>query len=98
MTMTKIAVAGALVLLAFLCWLAAAGLGAAREGLVSFFALVVLVAGGNLLSGRAGPYGGYGRRHQEVPGPGPAETAPDGSGAVSSVSSSAPDERGGVTP
>lgn len=57
MTFTKIAVIGGLVLLGLVCWLAAVGLGAAREGLISFFALVVLVGGGNLLAGRGGPYG-----------------------------------------
>ena len=55
MTFTKIAVAIGLVLLGFACWLAASGVGAAREGLVSLGALVALVAGGNLLSGWARP-------------------------------------------
>ena len=58
MTFKKVAVAGFLALLGFACWLAASGFGAAREGLISFFALVVLVGGGNLLAGRGGPYGG----------------------------------------
>jgi hypothetical protein len=63
MTFTKIAVVGGLVLLGFVCWLAASGFGAAREGLISFFVLVALVGGGNLLAGRAGPYG----RRRAVP-------------------------------
>lgn len=57
MTFKKVAVVGLLALLGFGCWLAASGFGAAREGLISLFALVLLVAGGNLLSGRGGPYG-----------------------------------------
>ncbi len=57
MTFTKVAVVGGLALLAVVCWLAVSGLGVAREGLISFFALVLLVGGGNLLSGRAGSRG-----------------------------------------
>lgn len=57
MTFTKIAVVGGLVLLGFVCWLAASGFSAAREGLISFFVLAALVGGGNLLAGRGGPYG-----------------------------------------
>lgn len=57
MTFTRIAVIGGLVLLGLVCWLAVAGFGAAREGLISFFALVLLVGGGNLLAGRGGRYG-----------------------------------------
>jgi len=53
MTFTKIAVAAGVVLLGLACWLAAAGFGAAREGLISLFALAVLVGGGNLLAGRS---------------------------------------------
>ena len=56
MTFTKIAVLGGLALLGLVCWLAASGAGAAREGLVSLVALVALVAGGNALAGRARPY------------------------------------------
>jgi len=55
MTFTKIAAAIGLALLGFVFWLAASGVGAAREGLVSLIALVVLVAGGNLLSGWVRP-------------------------------------------
>ncbi|HVC13693.1 MAG TPA: hypothetical protein VND62_02410 [Acidimicrobiales bacterium] len=57
MTFTKIAVVGGVALLAFVSWLAASGFGAAREGLISLVALVVLVGGGNLLAGRSGHYG-----------------------------------------
>lgn len=56
MTFTKVAVAGFLALLGFVCWLAASGFGAAREGLICLLALVLLVGGGNLLSGRGGSY------------------------------------------
>ncbi|MDA8310048.1 MAG: hypothetical protein M0Z46_05455 [Actinomycetota bacterium] len=74
MTVTKVAAVGCLALLGFVCWLAAAGVGPAREGLISVFALVVLVGGGNLLSGRAGTYGG--RRTPALRDPGAPE--PDG--------------------
>ncbi len=57
MTFTKAVVLGALALFGFVCWLAASGFGAAREGLISLVALVVLVGGGNLLAGRGGHYG-----------------------------------------
>lgn len=58
MIFTKVAVAGGIVLLGFLCWLAAVGVSAVREVLISVFALVVLVGGGNWLSGRSA----HGRR------------------------------------
>ncbi len=64
MTFTKVAIAGFLALLGFLCWLAVSGFGAARELLISLFALVLLVGGGNLLAGRSGAHGrsgAYGR-------------------------------------
>jgi hypothetical protein len=69
MTFTKIAVAGGLALLGFVCWLAASGVGPAREGLVSLVALVALVAGGNLLAGRA-------RAYAERPAPTTRDSAP----------------------
>lgn len=75
MTCTKIAVVGFLALLGFVCWLAAAGFGAAREGLISLVALALLVGGGNLLSGRASPYGRRGA--PRPPGPSPCEPAGD---------------------
>jgi hypothetical protein len=64
MTFTKIAVVCCLVLLGFVSWLAVAGFGAAREGLICLVALVLLVGGGNLLSGRSGHHG---RRQASVP-------------------------------
>lgn len=67
MTLTKIVVVLAVALLGLLCWLAAMGMGAAREGLISFFALAALVAGGNLLSGRGGHYGAGARSSAPVP-------------------------------
>lgn len=57
MTFTRAVVVACIALFGFVCWLAASGLGAAREGLISLVALVVLVGGGNLLSGRGGHYG-----------------------------------------
>jgi hypothetical protein len=54
-TVTKLTAAGAVVLLGFLCWLAAAGFTAMRVVLVSGAVLVVLVAGGNWIGGRSTP-------------------------------------------
>lgn len=77
MTFTKIAVACAVALFALVCYLAVAGFGAAREGVISLVALVVLVGGGNWLSGR-GPYGA----RPTVPGPASPHGAPsEGEGA-----------------
>ncbi len=53
MIVTKIAIGAGIVVLGFCCWLAAVGVGAVREGLISLCALVVLVGGGNWLSGRS---------------------------------------------
>jgi hypothetical protein len=75
MTFTKIAVVGGIVLFGFVCWLAASGFGAAREGLISFLVLVALVGGGNLLAGRGGPYG---RRRAVAASREAAHAAPDG--------------------
>ncbi|HTX63534.1 MAG TPA: hypothetical protein VMD28_07820 [Acidimicrobiales bacterium] len=81
MTFTKVAVVGGLALLGFVCWLAASGLGVAREGLISLCALVLLVGGGNLLSGRPGSSGRRGaaavRRGQPTSQPGDATGADD---------------------
>lgn len=57
MTFTRIVIAAGVVLLGFLCFLAAIGMTVVTEGLVTVFALVVLIAGGNLLAGRGGAYG-----------------------------------------
>lgn len=61
MTFTRLAVAGGVAATGALCWLAAIGFTAATEVMVTLAALVVLVAGGSWLSGRAGvpaPRGG----------------------------------------
>jgi hypothetical protein len=80
-TFTKVVAACGVVLLGFLCFLAAKGMTAVTEGLVTLFALVVMVAGGNLLSGR----GAYGARRSPAasmpvreppPQPAPAPLAP----------------------
>ncbi|MGH8987895.1 MAG: hypothetical protein ACRDXC_04750 [Acidimicrobiales bacterium] len=68
MTFTKVAVVAFLALLGFSCWLAASGFGAAREVLISLVVLVVLVGGGNLLSGRGGHYGRRGAPSSRDPG------------------------------
>jgi hypothetical protein len=51
---TKIAVILGVALLGVACWMAVIGVRAASEGLLTVFALVVLVGGGNYLSGRSG--------------------------------------------
>jgi hypothetical protein len=53
MRLTRVAAGAGILLLGLLCWLAAAGFVVVREGLVTVFALLVLVAGGNWLSGRS---------------------------------------------
>lgn len=55
MTFTRLALIGGVVVLGLVCWLAAIGLQAATEGLVTVVTLVVLVAGGNWLAGRGTP-------------------------------------------
>lgn len=81
MTFTRIALAGGVVLLGVLCWLAAIGFTAATEILVTVFALFVLVGGGNWLSGRSGrPGASRGMQTAAAPRPeptpGPAEGEP----------------------
>jgi nitrate/nitrite transporter NarK len=49
---TKIAVVLGVVLLGVACWMAVIGVRAAAEGLLTVFALVLLVAGGNYMAGR----------------------------------------------
>lgn len=53
MPFTKLAVAFGFLLLGFLVWLAVVGLRPVGEGLVTVFALVLLVGGGNLIAGRS---------------------------------------------
>ncbi len=55
MTVTKVTAGFAVVLLGFLCWMAAAGFTALTALLVSGAVLVVLVAGGNWIGGRSTP-------------------------------------------
>lgn len=52
MIFTKIALALGVLVLGFMVWLALVGVHAAGEALVTLIALVVLVGGGNLISGR----------------------------------------------
>lgn len=63
MTYTKFAIGFGLAFLGFLCWMAAVGVSAVREGLISVFVLAVLVAGGNWLAGRSS----YGPRRRPEP-------------------------------
>lgn len=64
MIATKIAIALGVVLLGVACWMAVIGVSAASEGLLTVFALVALVAGGNYMAGRTSP-------HRRPPHPGP---------------------------
>jgi hypothetical protein len=50
---TKLAVAAGILLFALLCWLAVDGMAIAAELVITVGALVVLVGGGNWLSGRS---------------------------------------------
>jgi len=52
---TRIVVAASVVVLGVLCYLAAIGFTAVIAPLVTVAVLIVLVAGGNLLSGRPSP-------------------------------------------
>lgn len=82
MIATKIAVAMGIVLLGVACWMAVIGVRAVSEGLLTFFALVVLVGGGNYLAGRSGA-----RR-----GPAPARVPdPPVSGPPAKGANAAPD-------
>ncbi len=82
MIATKIAIAMGVVLLGVACWMAAIGVRAVSEGLLTLFALVVLVGGGNYLAGRTGARRGPApARVPDPPVPGPpakgAKGAPD---------------------
>lgn len=53
MIVTKLAIVVGVLLVALLCWLAVAGVAIATELVITVGALVVLVGGGNWLSGRS---------------------------------------------
>ena len=61
MIFTRLAWLFGVLLLAFLCWLAIRGLTILVPLLVTAFVLVVLIGGGNLISGRSSSSGGRGR-------------------------------------
>ena len=65
MIFTRLAWLFGLLLLAFLCWLAIRGITIVVPFLVTAFVLVLLIGGGNVISGRSSSSGGPGR-----PGPG----------------------------
>ena len=57
-------------LVGFLCWLAFNGITQVVPLLVTAFALLALIGGGNFINGRSPPYGGHGaRRSHEPEGP-----------------------------
>jgi hypothetical protein len=70
MTVTKLVGGFAIVVVGLLCWLAAAGNPALAAVLVTGAALVVLVGGGNWLSGRS--HGSAATPNRDAP-PSPAE-------------------------
>lgn len=53
MIVTKLAIVVGILLFALLCWLAVDGMAIATELVITVGALVVLVGGGNWLSGRS---------------------------------------------
>ncbi len=73
MIFTKVAIGFGVVAAALLFWMAVSGVAVATELLVSALAIVVLIAGGNWLSGRRG-------RPGAGPPPGPGQV-PGGPGA-----------------
>jgi hypothetical protein len=69
MIFTKLAIALGIVGAGLLFWMAVSGVAVATELLVSAIAIVVLVGGGNWLSGRrGGPPVGPPPGHDQVPG------------------------------
>jgi hypothetical protein len=62
MRMTRVALVGGVVILGFLCWLAAIGFTAVIAPLVTVFVLIVLIGGGNWLSDRGSARGSGGAR------------------------------------
>lgn len=55
MIVSRLAIACGVVLLGLLCWMAVEGVSVAAELVITAGALVVLVGGGNWLSGRSAP-------------------------------------------
>ncbi len=77
MIFTKVAIGLGVVAAALLFWMAVSGVAVATELLVSALAIVVLIAGGNWLSGRRGrPPAGPPPGHGQVPG-GPGAGGPE---------------------
>jgi len=78
MIVTRLALVVGLLFLGLLCYLAVVGSAAARGLLITGVALVVLVGGGNWLSGRrsGSAYGGAGRAGDATPGGAPAPPGP----------------------
>ena len=90
MVFTKIALALGVLLLGFFVWIALVGMNAVGEGLVTLVALVVLIGGGNMLSGRGGRRRHAGTEPRPISAPTPAP--PPGTGG--SPSGGAAGERG----
>jgi hypothetical protein len=61
-TVTRIAIVAGVIVLGFLCWLAAIGFRAVIAPLATVVVLIVLIAGGNFLSDRGSTHGSGGSR------------------------------------
>jgi len=78
MIVTKVAIGVGVVLCGILVWMAVSGVAVATELLVSAIAIVVLVGGGNWLSGRGGRAAPRGP--ERIPEEGPGAAGPPASG------------------
>jgi hypothetical protein len=76
MIFTKVAWIAGLAVFAAMCWLAIIGFSPVVPLLITAIALFVLIGGGNLVNGRASPYGSRGGRPPRgtdgPDGPGPS--------------------------
>ena len=76
MIFTRAAWVPGVALVGFLCWLAVNGITQVVPLLVTAFALLALIGGGNFINGRSRPYGGHGARRSHEPGGPPSAGSP----------------------